>query len=208
MFNDTIHSHDITKGSRKTVNNVYFKGDRRNREVRQQVGPPDYTRKKVAACSSGVSSKCRAKACSISTVIRFCEVWLGSGFSSQKCSATWNLGWGPRPWKYLAKSLQKQVVLKSSTHLLLGNRCGPGPGGASGAFQEMGMEQRRCTKRPLELLATRMPFSIWFRRCWMGSDGSGLGNTTCSMLLVESESSATRRQSRLFTWTLPTTRPL
>lgn len=41
------------------------------------------------------------------TVIRLCGVWLGPGFSSQKFSVTWNLGGGPRPWEYLAKSERK-----------------------------------------------------------------------------------------------------
>lgn len=31
-------------------------------------------------------------------------MWLGLVFSSQKFSVTWNLGGGPRPWKYLARS--------------------------------------------------------------------------------------------------------
>lgn len=46
-------------------------------------------RDRMAAWSSGVScSKCRAKACSICTVIRLCRVWLGPGVSSQKFSVT------------------------------------------------------------------------------------------------------------------------
>lgn len=43
------------------------------------------------------------------TVIRLCRVWLGLGLSSQKFSVTWNLGGGPRPWKYLAKSERERV---------------------------------------------------------------------------------------------------
>lgn len=46
------------------------------------------------------------------TVIRLFGfgVWLGLGLSSQKFSVTWNLGGGPRPWKYLAKSDERERV--------------------------------------------------------------------------------------------------
>lgn len=41
--------------------------------------------------------------------MRFSWVWLELGLSSQKCSVAWNLGGGPRPWKYWAKSERKRV---------------------------------------------------------------------------------------------------
>lgn len=43
------------------------------------------------------------------TVIRLCRVWLGPGLSSQNFSVTWDLGGGPRPWKYLAKSERERI---------------------------------------------------------------------------------------------------
>lgn len=43
------------------------------------------------------------------TVMRFSWLWLEPGLSSQKCRVAWNLGGGPWPWKYWAKSERKRV---------------------------------------------------------------------------------------------------
>lgn len=67
------------------------------------------------------------------TVIRLFGfgVWLGLGLSSQKFSVTWNLGGGPRPWKYLAKSDERERVKgwkqerEERGHRQEGNREGP-----------------------------------------------------------------------------------
>lgn len=62
-------------------------------------------------------------------MIRLFGVWLGPGLSSQKFRVTWNLGGGPRPWKYLARSDERERIKgwkkEGRGHRQGGNREGP-----------------------------------------------------------------------------------
>lgn len=100
-------------------------------------------------------------------MIRLCRVWLGPGLSSQKFSVTWDLGGGPRPWKYLAKSERERVKVgrkkeKGENHRQGGNREEPimvkevavGPLGDQGHSRNCRVKRLLCARNARNQVAT------------------------------------------------------